>query len=283
MIRFMKSAVALLLSTLCVFNCFAKKEIVVGIDATSAPFTYCSENGDTTKLDNPVMKSVISNDAVAGLDIEIIEAIADETKMKVKYVHMPFPKLFEALDAHEVDLIAAGITLTPERLSKYNCTSPYAKSSLGYMYDMGVYSDLNMDGKDFLAGKKICVKRKTTSALYVVSELMNVNIRSYDTFKEVVSLLRYGACDAFVYDKPMLAHYVAMNPRESLVARALDEEATSQSYGFLFSKDSGATFDIFEAGLRWLIRSGNLENIENNYEGVVTNPYLKKDDDSKDL
>lgn len=92
MIRFMKSAVALLLSTVCVFNCFAKKEIVVGIDATSAPFTYCSENGDTTKLDNPVMKSVISNDAVAGLDIEIIEAIADETKMKVKYVHMPFPK-----------------------------------------------------------------------------------------------------------------------------------------------------------------------------------------------
>lgn len=259
-------------SALCSFNSFGMRDVTVGIDATVPPFVYWTSDEYQSVRDTSEINTVVIAEDVSGLDIDVIEAVASDAGLNLKYVVMPFPKLFDALESHQVDMIASGITLNEERRARYNATTSYAKSSLGYMFDLGVHSDLYSHDKEFLSGKKICVKRKSTGAQYAVSELNSVNVRSYETFDEVVSLLKCGACDAVIYDRPMLGYYVASNPKDQLTARALEENVIEQKYGFLFNKDNVVLHEIFDAHLQRMKKNGKLKDIVKQYGSMVDYP-----------
>jgi len=113
-----KSIIAILLALVLVFSMTAcggadsadgdAPVLKVGTEPTFPPF-------DTTDEDQNIV----------GFDMDLISAIAEDQGFKVKYMNMPFDSIEPALESGSVDIITAGISITPERAEKIYFSTPY--------------------------------------------------------------------------------------------------------------------------------------------------------------
>ena len=102
------------LSLLCV-GCGKKEEmtmLTVGTSLSFAPYEYKDENGQ-----------------IVGIDIDIMQEVAQRMGKRLIVETMEFDDLFNALKMHKIDVIAAGLTVTDERKAEMNFTVPYDNGS----------------------------------------------------------------------------------------------------------------------------------------------------------
>ena len=62
--------------------------------------------------------------------LEIAERLAGDLGVQLEVVAMPFDTLIDRLAAREVDLVAANLSITPERALKVAFTTPYNSSEI---------------------------------------------------------------------------------------------------------------------------------------------------------
>ena len=104
----------------------AEKVLINGIDANYPPFSYIDATG---KPD--------------GLDVKAMEWIAGEMGFKVKHQPTDWAAIIPSLKAKKIDLIASGMSVTPERLKEVNFTKSYHKTVM--MLVVKKDSDLTVD------------------------------------------------------------------------------------------------------------------------------------------
>ena len=78
-----------------------------------------------TSADFPPLTMLNREGRPIGLEIELVQALADTMNVKVRFVEMPFAKLIPALERGEIDLAVAGMTITPERNARVAFAGPY--------------------------------------------------------------------------------------------------------------------------------------------------------------
>ena len=81
---------------------------VIGTDTTFAPFEFEDDNGDFT-----------------GIDILLLEAIAEEMGFSIEWQILGFSASVTALEAGQVDAVMAGMSITDERKEKYDFSDSY--------------------------------------------------------------------------------------------------------------------------------------------------------------
>lgn len=84
--------------------------LVVATNATFQPYEYY-ENG-----------------RVVGIDIDIMQAVADVLGMKMQVEDMNFDAVVTSVQTGKADVGAAALSVTPDRLRNVSFTSPYARS-----------------------------------------------------------------------------------------------------------------------------------------------------------
>lgn len=90
-----------------------KEKVKVGINAEFAPFEYYDEKGN-----------------LAGFDIELMNLIGKRAGLEIEYINMPFDKLIPAVVNGEITCAISAITVTKERNSVVDFTTPYLVSRL---------------------------------------------------------------------------------------------------------------------------------------------------------
>lgn len=90
-------------------------------------------------------------DKVQGYEIDVWEEIAKRNNYELEIKLGKFSGLVGMLDAGEIDTVAHQMSITPERLEKYNFTTPYAYS----YYDFFTKADAEFKTIDDLKGKKV--------------------------------------------------------------------------------------------------------------------------------
>lgn len=75
----------------------------------------------------------IETGEVVGFDIELAYCIAQDLGLKLELYDMSFAELFPALLRGDVDMIGAGLTITPEREQKVLFSKPYYKGGTAVM------------------------------------------------------------------------------------------------------------------------------------------------------
>lgn len=91
----------------------------------------------------------LASDGAAGFEFELAQAFADALNVKLEIIPVyDLHELFDLLDNNTVDLLAAGITVTPERQKKYRFAPSYQSISEKLVYKQGAerprdWSDLN--------------------------------------------------------------------------------------------------------------------------------------------
>ncbi len=92
------------------------------------------ESDDVLRLGTAAVTEPFSfvdgNQQIVGIDIELAKLIAQKLNKKLEIVNMEFGEMIPALEEGKVDMIAACITISPERQEKVLFSKPYYKGGI---------------------------------------------------------------------------------------------------------------------------------------------------------
>ena len=257
----MKKFVALLLAVLMVASLCAcgQKDTQTGSDiktVTAGKLTM------STNATFPPYESVADDGkgyegtGFEGIDIEIAYALAQKLGLELVVDDMEFESALSAVQTGKSDIVAAGVTVTPDRLNTMCFTDSYAN---------GVQVVIVKEGSDIktiddLEGKQIGTQRGTTGYIYCSDDFGDENVVAYDDGLTAVQALNNGQVDAVVIDNAPAKEFVAANP--GLVI--LDTSYAEEDYAIGMAKGS-ALEDAINAALEELKADGTLQSIVDKY------------------
>ena len=171
------------------------KVLKVGTEPTFAPFEF-QEKGSKEFV---------------GFDMDLIRAIGKQLNMKVEVQNMGFDALIPALNAGNIDVAAAGMSITPDRQKAVDMSDPYYVSGLTIV----VNKDNNsIKGLKDLEGKGIAVQIGTTGA-DKAAKVKGSKVKTFNTNAEVFLELKNKGVDAVIIDKPVAEYYLVKGGKDT--------------------------------------------------------------------
>lgn len=218
---------------------FAK--LLVGTEATFAPFESMNDKGE-----------------IIGIDIDIMNAIGEELGSEIEFRNVGWEPLFPQLKNGELDLGASGITITDDRKQTFDFTDPYYEATLMIV----VKEDSPITTLDELKDKKISVQMGTTGyeAAKKLLGKTSTKILAYENqpiaFQEVIN----GAVAASIGDNAVVLEYLKNNPDSGLKAIESDQ-FEKEYYGFMVKKGNTELLNYLNEGLKKIKENGKLAEI----------------------
>lgn len=216
----------------------------VGIDTTYPPFEY-EVDGEYT-----------------GIDIDLINAIAEDQGFDIEFNPMDFGGIIPALQAGQLDIAIAGMSITDERKEVVDFSDPYFDAGLSLV----VKSDNDeITSLEDLEGKTIAVKSGTTGAQFARDneEEYGYEIAQFEDSPSMFQEVSNGNADALMEDYPVIAYAIA---ESDLELKTVGDRLTGDQYGIAVLKGENAELlEKINAGLQSLRDSGEYDEILNKY------------------
>lgn len=225
----------------------APKVLRVGTEPTFAPFEFQKEG--SKEFD--------------GFDMDLIRAIGKQLNMKVEIQNMGFDALIPALNAGNIDVAAAGMSITPDRQKAVDMSDPY--------YVAGLVVVVNKDNEAIksindLNGKGISVQIGTTGAERA-AKVPDAKVKNFNTNAEVFLELKNKGVDAVIIDKPVAEYFLATGGGKDF-AKIVGDTLEAESFGISLKKNSSLTKEINKALLD-LKKNGEYDKIYTKWFGAA--------------
>ncbi len=223
-----------------------------GIDAAFPPFSYIDKDGEPT-----------------GFDVEVIKWIANEMGFDVKIVPVDWDAIIPTLKIGNIDLIASGMTINPEREQQVDFTDPYWKINLAVVVrevageDGALVPQYNVFSA-VTPGKTIGVQRGTTAQTWLQENMINkgvdIKLKLYDNFLLAIEDLLIGRIDSAVIDGPTAQSAIA--DRKATIVWTIN---TGEIYGYAVRKGDTELLDLLNEGLKRLQATPKWEELVNEW------------------
>ncbi len=219
-------------------------KIVMGTNPTFEPFEYQDESGK-----------------MKGFDLDLVKAIGEDQGFEVEVKSLEFDALVGALQSGSIDLIAAGMSITPDRQENAIFSKPYMDASLGII----VANDSDIKTADDLKGKVVAAQIGSTGA-DACQELKKKGVvkevKLLDNFNTCIQDLKSGGTDAIINDMPVNQAYMKSHPNDVVL---VGEPYVADYYGIACAKDNKELADKINAGLDNLIKNGKYQELCKKY------------------
>ena len=229
------------------------QKFVIATDTTFAPFEFQDANGD-----------------FVGIDMELIQAIAEDQGFEVEIRPLGFNAALQALETKQVDGVIAGMSITDERKQTFDFSEPYFESGVV----MAVADDSDISSYEDLKGQNVAVKTGTEGATFAESIkdeygfTTTVFEDSANMYQDVLS----GNSVAAFEDYPVMAYAIE---DQGLALKLATEKEAGSSYGFAVAKDTNPELlAMFNAGLANLKADGTYQAIQQKYLGASVDTSL---------
>lgn len=216
----------------------------VGIDTSYAPFEF-QTGGEYT-----------------GIDIELMTAIAELQGFEIEFNPMNFDEIIPALEAGDLDIAIAGMSITEERQEVVDFSDPYFDAGLALAVPV---DNTEIDSLENLEGEVVGVKNGTTGSkfLYDNREEFGYRISSFDESPTMFAEMENGYLDAVVEDYPVIAYAISTRDLE---IKIVEERLTTEQYGIAVLKgENDELLEQINAGLQELRDNGKYDEILNKY------------------
>ncbi len=177
---------------------------------------------------------------LTGFDVELIQALGKQLGYKVEMESMGFDALIPALNAGNIDVAIAGMTITDERKKVVDFTDSYYTSGLMIM----VRKDSTVKSLDDLKGKTIACQIGTTGE-FKSRSVEGANVKAFNTQDEAALELKNGGADAVIGDAPVIDYYMAQAGKD--FAMTVGEKMEAEPYGIAVKKDSKLAGELNKA------------------------------------
>ena len=263
----MKKFVALLLAVLMVASLCAcgQKDTQTGSDiktVTAGKLTM------STNAQFPPYESVADDGkgyegtGFEGIDIEIAYALAQKLGLELVVDDMDFDSALSAVQTGKSDIVAAGVTVTPERQNTMCFTDSYANGVQVVIVKEG--SDIK--SIDDLTGKRIAAQIGTTGA-DKANSVKDAKVTLFNTNTESAMELTNGGVDAVINDSPVIGYYLAQGGSE--VAKTVGDVMEAEQYGIAVKKDNTKLLEDINKALAELKKDGEYDKIYKTWFGEV--------------
>lgn len=167
----------------------------VGLSADYAPYEF-----EKTKNGKRVY---------AGIDIELSKKLAKDLGVELKIVNMQFDSLLGALKTGKIDMIASGMSPTPERKKEVDFTDYYMHVQQRMIIQKKDKDKLKSI-EDF-TGKAIGVQKQTTQEELAKKEIPEAEVQSLTRVPEIIMSLNTGKIDGVILEGPVGEAYLSQN------------------------------------------------------------------------
>jgi len=230
----------------------AARVYVVGTDAAYAPFESQNEKGE-----------------IVGFDIDIVNAVAKQAGIEVKFVNTPWEGIFNALNQGDRDLLVSSITITDERKQAMDFSDPYFDAN----QLIAVPNDSKVTRFDDLKSLKVGVQTGTTGdeAVAKLQGKSSTNIKRFESTPLALKELEGGGVNAVVADNGVVINYVANNAGAKFKTVS-DAAFVPEHYGIAVKKGNAELLAKLNQGLAAIKADGTYERIRAKYLGAAPAP-----------
>jgi glutamine transport system substrate-binding protein len=224
----------------------SKKVYKVGVDTTYPPFEF-EVDGEYT-----------------GIDIDIITAIAKNQGFEIEFDAMDFGGIIPAMQANQLDIAIAGMSITDERKKIVDFSDAYFDAGLTLVVDE---KTTDVKGLEDLKGKTIAAKNGTTGAKFAQENESEYGYKLvlFDDSPSMFQEVQNGNAQALIEDYPVIAYAISQN---KLSLQTVGERLNGDKYGIAVLK--GKQADVLKKineGLQDLRDSGEYDKILDKYLG----------------
>ena len=210
-------------------------KLTVSTSPDFPPYEYLDDSGNTV-----------------GIEVEIMELIAQKVGLELKIDEMDFDSALLAVQQGKSDIVMSGVTVTDERKLVMDFTDSYTTAC-----QVIVVPEDSTVTLDNLGDQNIGTQRGTTGFIYCVDDYGEDHVTGYDTYTLVIQALLNGQVDCVVMDDAVAREYVAANPGLTI----LDTEYALEDYAFGVTKGNTALYDAVNAALQELMADGTVDSI----------------------
>lgn len=220
-------------------------KLLIGTEGTYAPYTFHDESGK-----------------LVGYDVEVAEAIAAKLGVKAEFVESNWDSLIAGLDAVRYDVVINQVTITEERLQKYDFSTPYTISRAALI----VGKD-NNDIKSFedLKGKKAA--QGLTSNYAQLAESYGAKLVSADgSFSKAIELVSTKRAVATINDQ--VSFYDFLKQKPDAPVKLVDTLDDASKNAVLIRKGNDTFVEAVNKALDEITKDGTLAKISDKYFGA---------------
>lgn len=157
------------------------RTLIVGSDTTYPPFETVDQDGN-----------------VVGFDVDVVNAICERINCVAQFQTTAWDGIFAAMANGEFDMIASGISITPERAQVVEFTDPYHSVTQALAVRT---EDSDLTFEDFTDGDLIVgTQNGTTNAIFAEEVVGRERLQIYDDFNAAILALINGDVDGVMID-----------------------------------------------------------------------------------
>ncbi len=168
-----------------------------------------------TSPDYPPYESLDEKNNVIGFDIDLMQEVANKLGVKLEIVQINFDGLIPGLLAKKFDIMAAGVSVTEERMKTVDFTVPYMAGTQAVVVHKE--STATVTKLEDLVGKQVAVQLGTIQS-DAVKEIAGIKVKEYNLFTEAAQAVASKQADAMYVAKPVADAFVKNDPNLKLAA-----------------------------------------------------------------
>jgi ABC-type amino acid transport substrate-binding protein len=222
----------------------ATASLVVGTNAEFPPFTY------------------IDNDHIVGFDIDVITEAAKRMGKTVTLTNMSFDALIPELQLGSIQVIAAGITPTPERAQRVFFTTPYFTGDPLLAIERKGVDPITTAAQ--LQDKVVVVNQGYTADQWVTNQGIPEIVRlSSPLVSTGLLTLSSGQADVFIAAQSSLRPFLATQQANYTMAPIT---GTAEATALAVSKHYPELFTQLQTTIDTMINDGTIETLKKKWK-----------------
>ncbi|MBF0200546.1 MAG: transporter substrate-binding domain-containing protein [Desulfamplus sp.] len=253
-------------------------QLRIGIESGFMPFEMIDKRSGIRQKQishGGVRRGSGRNVNLIGFDIDMGIEMAKELGVKVVFVDTLWPSIIPALKLGRYDIIFGGMSITEERKKDVDFADPYMIIGqtilLNIKHKDGVKSYKDLNKSTF----KVASKPGTTGEDAVLKYLPESSYIAFDTEEEGARAVLGGKADAFVYDFPYNAVFMAMYGKDKLVF--LDEPFTKEPLAWAIRKNDPNFMEFLNTFLKQIKSDGRFDSIYKKwFEDTSWHPFVRQ-------
>ncbi len=197
--------------------------------------------------------------SLIGFDIDIGIEMAKALGVKPVFVDTLWPSIIPALKLGRFDIIFGGMSVTEARKTQVDFANPFMTVGQTVLLNakhkntVKSYEDLN-------DAKFVVVSKPGTTGEEAVQRLISkATYETADTESDGAMRVLKGTADAFVYDLPFNAVFIAMHPSDQLIF--LDKPFTKEPIAWAIRKNDPDFLKFLNSFLEEIKKDGRFDKI----------------------
>ncbi|SBW10718.1 Extracellular solute-binding protein, family 3 [uncultured Eubacteriales bacterium] len=235
----------------------------IACDAAYAPFSI--QLGDGEKAPGTVVTSANGMGDYYGIDVELLDAVAQYEGFKYELTPMDFSGIIPALVSGTIDGSIAGMNITEERKQSVDFSDGYYESGSALVVNK---DDTSISSFEDLKGKVAACKEGTTGMNWCQdnADKYGFTVSVYPDSASMMLAVSNKQADFLIEDYPVIGYQIAIGEQGSLKV-AIDAIEEAPQNGFAVKKSENATLlAMFNEGLAAVRANGTYDKIVNNYK-----------------